>query len=89
VQTSAPKQGDFLVDNKQDNRRSPFAQGRPKSGLRETAWCSAFDGQTCRGHIFKRGVHGFEAFDTNDLSLGIFPDEGAALEAIWPSTAHA
>jgi hypothetical protein len=39
------------------------------------------DGRTCVGHI-ARGKHGVEAFDADDKSLGIFPDEKAAADAV-------
>jgi hypothetical protein len=33
---------------------------------------SVCDGQTCIGHIINRGRSGFEAFDADERSLGVF-----------------
>jgi hypothetical protein len=32
-----------------------------------------YDGRRCLGHIIARDMAGFEAFDANDGSLGLFP----------------
>jgi hypothetical protein len=37
----------------------------------------------CIGHIMVRGKLGFESFDADDRSLGIFPDEPTAAAAIF------
>jgi hypothetical protein len=39
-----------------------------------------YDGQRCLGHLLSRGKTGVEAFDQ---SLGLFPDQHAAANAIW------
>jgi hypothetical protein len=36
----------------------------------------------CRGHVLARGKLGFEAFDIDDRSLGVFPTQDAAINAI-------
>ena len=33
---------------------------------------AVYDGQRCLGHIIARGKTGFEAFDADDRSVGIF-----------------
>jgi hypothetical protein len=41
-----------------------------------------YDGRTCLGHILARGKAGFEAFDRDDRSLGLFPTAKAAADAL-------
>jgi hypothetical protein len=41
-----------------------------------------YDGRQCLGHIIARGKSGFEAFDADDKSLGLFPSQRAAADAI-------
>jgi hypothetical protein len=40
-------------------------------------------GKQCLGHILRRGVTGFEAFDVDDRSLGVFATQRAAADAIF------
>jgi hypothetical protein len=42
---------------------------------------AVFAGQTCLGHLLARGK-GVEAFGRNDESLGIFPDQRSAANAL-------
>ena len=42
----------------------------------------AYDGRACLGHVLGRGKAGFEAFDGDDRSLGIFPSQCEAAAAI-------
>jgi len=44
------------------------------------AYC--YDGRKCAGHILGRGPAGFEAFDSNDKSLGLFPTGKQAANAL-------
>ncbi len=46
------------------------------------ALVSIFAGQRCIGFILNRGRDGFEAFDVNDRSLGVFPSVKAAAAAV-------
>ena len=48
----------------------------------QTAMLSVYDGQRCLGHIIKRGKRGFEAFNHNDQSLGVFPSDHEAADAL-------
>ena len=48
----------------------------------QTAMLSVYDGQRCLGHIIVRGKRGFEAFDADDCSLGTFPTEHEAADAV-------
>ncbi|MFZ1151423.1 MAG: hypothetical protein WAR76_17065 [Xanthobacteraceae bacterium] len=48
---------------------------------------AVFDGRQCLGHILSRGRLGVEAFDRDDVSLGIFPNQKAAADAISEAVA--
>jgi hypothetical protein len=48
----------------------------------QTAMLSVYDGQRCLGHIIVRGKRGFEAFDADDNSLGVFPSDHEAADAV-------
>lgn len=49
----------------------------------DLASCVAvYDGQRCIGHVLLRGKLGFEAFDADDRSLDLFPDQASAVAAI-------
>jgi hypothetical protein len=39
-------------------------------------------GQRCLGHIYSRGRQGVEAFDADDRSLGLYPDQKSAADAV-------
>jgi hypothetical protein len=41
-----------------------------------------YDGRQCLGHVVNRGVAGFEAFDRDDRSAGIFPTQAEAAAAL-------
>jgi hypothetical protein len=41
-----------------------------------------YSGQSCIGHLLLRGKAGVEAFDSDDQSLGIFPDTKTAADAV-------
>jgi hypothetical protein len=43
---------------------------------------SVFAGQVCIGFILNRGEAGFEAFDADERSLGLFPTQREAAAAI-------
>jgi hypothetical protein len=43
---------------------------------------SVYSGRTCLGFVFCRGRAGFEAFDAEQRSLGIFPPQREAAAAI-------
>ena len=40
-------------------------------------------GTRCVGFLLNRGRRGFEAFDADTRSLGIFPDQKAAADAVY------
>jgi len=48
----------------------------------ETGMLSVYDGQRCLGHIVQRGKCRFEAFDLDDNSLGTFPTDHEAADAV-------
>jgi hypothetical protein len=43
---------------------------------------SVYNGQRCMGFVLARGKRGYEAFDTDEKSLGIFPTMQAAADAV-------
>jgi len=45
-------------------------------------WVAIYAGQTCVGHVLSRGPHGFEAFDADDQSVGLFETQSAAANAL-------
>jgi hypothetical protein len=47
-----------------------------------TAMRSVYDGSRCLGFILPRGKAGFQAFDYGDFSLGFFPTQQGAADAI-------
>jgi hypothetical protein len=47
-----------------------------------TAMSTVYVGQYCLGFILARGKTGFEAFDRNEKSIGLFPTQRAAADAI-------
>jgi hypothetical protein len=47
-----------------------------------TPMVSVFDGRRCLGWIYRRGRSGFEVFDANEVSLGLFETEREALDAL-------
>jgi hypothetical protein len=51
----------------------------PKPSL---PWASVFHGATCVGHVVSRGTLGVEAFDVDDKSLGLFPTQEQAVNAV-------
>ena len=48
-----------------------------------------YDGQLCIGFLFSRGKSGIEAFDADEHSLGIFPNQRSAANAIQAAGAEA
>jgi hypothetical protein len=48
----------------------------------QVGFLSVYDGQVCVGHLLPRGKTGVEAFDRDDKSLGIYPDQKAAAGAV-------
>jgi hypothetical protein len=45
-------------------------------------WFAVFSGRECCGHVLNRGRQGFEAFDCDDRSVGLFPTRSAAIAAL-------
>jgi hypothetical protein len=41
-----------------------------------------YDGRRCLGFILARGKPGFEAFDADDKSVGLFPSQREAANAV-------
>jgi hypothetical protein len=47
-----------------------------------SSWLAVTDGQHRIGHVLSRGRSGWEAFDANDVSIGIYPTQSAAIVAL-------
>ena len=45
----------------------------------EPAMLAVYDGRTCIGHLLARGKTGFEAFDHDERSLGVYPNQRKAV----------
>jgi len=43
---------------------------------------SVYDGRICRGFVIARGKLGFEAFDSDERSMGVYPTRREAVNAI-------
>jgi hypothetical protein len=50
-----------------------------------TSLSYVYDGRRCIGHVIGRGKIGFEAFSTDDKSLGLFPSMKEAANACCSS----
>jgi hypothetical protein len=44
---------------------------------------SVFDGRCCIGFVTSRGKAGFESFDADQKSIGLFRSEADAAAALW------
>ena len=60
-------------------KRSGATNQKPQAAPR---WQAVYIGQTCIGHILRRDRRGYEAFDRDEKSLGLFPDPKSAANAI-------
>jgi hypothetical protein len=47
-----------------------------------TAMATVYAGQSCLGFILARGKTGYEAFTADEKSIGMFPTQRAAADAI-------
>jgi hypothetical protein len=47
-----------------------------------TPMLSVYNGKRCVGFIIARGKAGFEAFDRNERSLGTYPTQRTAADAL-------
>ena len=48
----------------------------------QPGFLAVYDGRTCLGFLLPRGKQGVEAFDHDDKSLGIFPTQKSAADAL-------
>jgi hypothetical protein len=53
-----------------------------RATARNSPLISVYDGRECVGFILPRGKPGFEAFDRNERSVGLFPTQRAAAAAV-------
>jgi hypothetical protein len=58
----------------------------PKS---TTPLAYVYDGQQCLGHVLSRGPKGFEAFDRDDKSVGLFETQRQAANALTSGSTEA
>ena len=49
---------------------------------RRSPLSSVYDGRICRGFVIARGKLGFEAFDSDERSIGVYPTRREAVNAI-------
>jgi len=49
---------------------------------------SVYDGRACRGFVISRGCKGYEGFTADEKSVGIFPNQRAAANAVFAATAN-
>ena len=47
-----------------------------------------YAGQTCLGHVIPLGPRSFEAFDSNDKSIGLFDTQAGAADALEAAYDH-
>jgi hypothetical protein len=47
-----------------------------------------YDGRACLGFVLSRGRAGFEAFDREERSLGLFPTAPTAANAVFDAPAN-
>jgi len=52
-----------------------------------TGMLAVYDGQICVGHLLARGRSGVEAFGANDESLGVYPTQKEAMQALYAAKA--
>jgi hypothetical protein len=50
--------------------------------LPTTGMISVYSGRECLGHVLTRGKSGFQAFDVDDRSLGMFRTRSEAVDAV-------
>jgi hypothetical protein len=62
---------------------------KPKSASVKPRLLSLYDGTRCLGHLISRGPAGWEAYDVADRSIGTFPDQDAAADAVTAAHAQA
>jgi hypothetical protein len=46
------------------------------------SWLAVYNGTRCVGHVIARGKRGYEAFDVDDRSVGLFPTAQEAADAL-------
>jgi hypothetical protein len=51
-----------------------------------STWAAIYDGQRCIGHILHRGKKGWEAFNVDDESIGLFKSPAEAANVLESRT---
>lgn len=57
-------------------------RGCTEANLDPVGLQSVYDGRLCIGFLLSRGKLGIEAFNADDTSLGLFPDQASAVNAV-------
>jgi hypothetical protein len=63
-------------------REHRIDSGTAATAARSSPLLSAYDGQRCIGFVCSRGKLGFEAFDSEERSLGVYATQREAAAAI-------
>jgi hypothetical protein len=69
--------------------RKRDAKASARREINSLACLSVFDGQKCLGFLLPRGRQGVEAYDVNNVSLGIYRDQKSAADAVSGAAATA
>jgi hypothetical protein len=70
--------------NQRSTVKAKEAMAKPKYA---TPMLAVYAGQRCVGHLYRRSKAGFEAFNTDDRSTGLFSSQREAADAL-SSGAH-
>jgi hypothetical protein len=69
---------DFSLNHQRWELRST-GKAKPKY---DTPMLAVYAGQRCVGHLYRRRKAGFEAFNTDDRSIGLFGSQREAADAL-------
>jgi hypothetical protein len=64
------------------SKQARARKGSSRASTIHSSWLAVYDGQTCVGHLLARGRFGFEGFDVDDKSLGVFRSRADAVGAV-------
>jgi hypothetical protein len=74
---AGPKKKKVCARRPGSSTQSPsFAQAS------QPPWLAVYLGQTCVGHTLNRDKLGYEAYDRDDRSLGVFADQSSTASAV-------
>jgi hypothetical protein len=83
----APRKAARPTGRKTRKPRPAFSSGKSRSRQANPTdlamqALAVYSGTVCLGHIMLRGKAGVEAYDRDDKSIGIYPDQKAAADAV-------